>query len=300
MSRKIVPALTGQTVRCILFDLGTTLWIDKEGIDELAQQRPVQQRVLSILRQHIASHFFPHIDDISLGERIFQAIRQRIYEMYMLNTRLEPDFATGVIEALQQVGFPQIKRTIGMEIFEAMRTRSFDTRTLFDDTLTTLARLKDCGFLLGVVTNRQYGGPLFIEDMRNFGLLDFFDLPSIAISADLNIRKPHPAIFQYALDALNVSPEEAVMVGDSLGADIVGAKELNMLAVWKPSPVLVARVKNAQAQGNTEQTLESLLFDMARQYEQSRGRPIPENIMPDLIIEHLSELLDVFVEAGKQ
>jgi FMN phosphatase YigB (HAD superfamily) len=220
--------------------------------------------------------------------------------MYLLNTRLEPDFALGVVEALQQVGFPRVERTVGAEIFEAMRTRSFDTRLLFEDALTTLAALKQHGFLLGVVTNRQYGGPLFIEDMRNFGLLDYFEEPSIAISADLNVRKPHPAIFQYALDALHVQPEETVMVGDSLGADIVGAKELSMLAVWKPSPIVVARARTASEKVSTTQTFERILLDMARQYEQFRGRPIPEELMPDLIIERLNELLDVFVEVGKQ
>ena len=300
MSRKIMPVLAGRTIRCILFDLGTTLWTDKEGFDELTQQRLVQQRVLPILHQHVAPQLFPHADDVTLAEHISQAIRQRVYELYLVNTRLEPDFASGVVEALQQIGFPRVERTIGAEIFEAMRTRSFDTRALFDDALTTLATLKQRGFLLGVVTNRQYGGPLFIEDMHNFGLLDYFEVPSIAISADLAIRKPHPAIFRYALDALHVHAEEAVMVGDSLGADIVGAKELNMLAVWKPSPILVARVKNSLARGNTTPPQESILFDRARQYEQSRGRPIPEDIQPDLIIEHLSELLDVFVEVGKQ
>jgi len=300
LSRKIVPALVGRTVRCILFDLGTTLWTDKEGFDGLAQQRVVQQRVLTILHQHIASQFFPHMDDITLGEHVSQAIRQRIYELYLVNTRLEPDFAIGVVEALQQVGFPQVERAVGVEIFEAMRTRSFDSRTLFNDALTTLAALKQRRFLLGVVTNRDYGGPLFIEDMHNFGLLDYFEEPHIAISADLNVRKPHPAIFRHALNALNVHPEDAVMVGDSLGADIVGAKELNIATVWKPSPRVFAQARTAQEQMDTAQTFETLLFDLARRYEQARWRPIPESIMPDLIIEHLRELLDVFVEVGKQ
>jgi len=300
LTKKIVSALAGRTVHCILFDLGSTLWTHNKSFDQLSQQRAVRQHMLAILRQHIDSRCFPYIDDITLGEQIAKAIRQRIYELYMLNTRLEPDFATGVVEALQQVGFPPVDRTVGAEIFEALRTRSFNSRTLFEDALMTLATLKQRNFLLGVVTNRQYGGPLFVEDIRNFGLLDYFEELHIAISSDLNVRKPNPIIFRHALDALGVAPEEAVMVGDSLGADVVGAKELNIVAVWKPSPRVFAQVRAAQEQEYTTQSFESRLIESARQYEKSRGRPIPEDIMPDLIIEHLRELLDVFVEVGKQ
>jgi len=300
VSRKIVPALEGRTIRCILFDLGSTLWTDNESFDYLAQQHIVQQRMLAIIRKYISPRFFPGTDDTMLEEQISQAIRQRVYQMYIQNTRLEPDFATAVVEALQQVGLLRVDRSVGAEIFEALRTRSYGSRVLFEDSLTTLATLKQRGFLLGVVTNREYGGPLFIEDMRDFGLLDYFEVPHIAISADLNVRKPSPIIFRYALDALDVPPEEAVMVGDSLGADIVGAKELNMGAVWKPNQQVFAQARTAQEQKQSTQTFESMLIELARRYEQSRGRPIPRDIMPDLIIEHQRELLDVFVEVGKQ
>ena len=42
--------------------------------------------------------------------------------------------------------------------------------------------------------------------------------------------KPHPAIFQAALDELGVSAEEAVMVGDSPEDDVEGARALGMRA----------------------------------------------------------------------
>ena len=305
MSRNIVTALTGRTIRCILFDLGSTLWTDKVGFDKLTQQHTGQQRALSILHQHVAPHFFPSMDDSALSELIVQTIKQRIYDMYMSDTKLEPDFAMGVVEALQQIGFPRIERRVGLEIFEALRTRSFDSRALFDDALTTLAALQQRGFLLGVVTNREYGGPLFIEDMQNFGLLDYFEEQHIAISADLHVRKPNPVIFQHALQALNIPSEEAVMVGDSLGADVVGAKGLGIFAIWKPTPRLFekARAKAlehaVQASSFEEYVLKDV-FRRARKREEKKGRPIPADLQPDLVIEHLGELLDVFVEVGKQ
>ncbi|GAC1393438.1 MAG: hypothetical protein NVS4B11_22750 [Ktedonobacteraceae bacterium] len=300
MSRKIVPTLAGQTVRCILFDLGSTLWIYEDSPEQRMLESAAEQRAVAVLRQHIPSHYFSDRDETVLKEQIAQAVGQRTHEMYLQNTNLEPDFVTATLEGLERIGFPLVDRTVGAEIFEALRTRSFGTRTLFEDALTTLATLQQRGFLLGVVTNRQYGGPLFIEDMRNFGLLDYFEEPHIAISADLKVRKPNPVIFRHALDALNVPPEDAVMVGDSLGADIVGAKQLNMAAVWKPNPHVFAQVRAAQENEQTTQTFEQLLFDFGQRYERMRGRTMPSDLAPNLIIEHLRELLDVFVKVGKQ
>lgn len=300
MPQHNVPALAGRNIRCILFDLGSTLWIYEENASRLAQQHESQQKVLAILRQYIGTDYFQHADDLALGTQIAQTIDRHIYETYLRNENIEPDFAQGVVEALQQLGFPSIDRAVGAEIFEALRVRSFGARTLFNDALSTLATLKQRGFLLGVVTNRSYGGPLFIEDMKNFGLLDYFEGRTIAISADLNVRKPNPAIFQYSLDALDVPAREAVMVGDSLSADVVGAKQLDMIAVWKPHPSVFIQARAEQGhQEQDRQAFSHRLFELSRQYQKSRERSVSDSIMPDLIIEHLSELLDVFVRAGQ-
>jgi len=48
----------------------------------------------------------------------------------------------------------------------------------------------------------------------------------------VGIRKPHPRIFQLALDRLGCIAQEAVMVGDTLGADILGAHNAGMPGIW--------------------------------------------------------------------
>src|SRR5947199_1949139 len=80
-------------------------------------------------------------------------------------------------------------------IFEALRVRVPESRPLFPDTLSTLAALQQRGFLLGIVTNRQHGGKPFFNDLRTIGLLDYFREHHIAVSADLGVRKPPPALF---------------------------------------------------------------------------------------------------------
>ncbi|MGH2583553.1 MAG: HAD family hydrolase, partial [Dehalococcoidia bacterium] len=107
---------------------------------------------------------------------------------------------------------------------------AFYGRTLFPDTIPTLDELRRRGYRLGVVTNRALGGPRFRDELGDDGLLDRFE--TIAVSCDDGWLKPHPALFQRSLDDLELSPEEVVMVGDNLRADVMGAKALGMTAVW--------------------------------------------------------------------
>jgi putative hydrolase of the HAD superfamily len=50
-------------------------------------------------------------------------------------------------------------------------------------------------------------------------------------SSEVGKRKPHPAIFERALDALGVAAAESVFVGDRLYEDVRGAGELGMTTV---------------------------------------------------------------------
>ena len=81
---------------------------------------------------------------------------------------------------------------------------------------------------LGLITN----GPSEHQRSRiePLGLDRYFE--AIAVSGELGVRKPDPAIFRHVLRALSVTPAAAVYVGDSLEADVAGAKAAGMAAVW--------------------------------------------------------------------
>jgi len=53
-----------------------------------------------------------------------------------------------------------------------------------------------------------------------------------AISAELGVSKPDPAIFVAALREAGAAPERVTMVGDRLDRDIMPAKELGMRTIW--------------------------------------------------------------------
>ncbi len=52
----------------------------------------------------------------------------------------------------------------------------------------------------------------------------------MVISQEVGVSKPDPRIFEYALDG--VAPAEALMVGDSLTSDILGANRAGVDACW--------------------------------------------------------------------
>src|SRR5207245_1461233 len=55
------------------------------------------------------------------------------------------------------------------------------------------------------------------------------------ISGDYGYRKPDPRLFQKALDALQVRPEQALFLGNDLYHDIFGAQHVGMKAIFLSS-----------------------------------------------------------------
>jgi phosphoserine phosphatase len=83
-------------------------------------------------------------------------------------------------------------------------------------------------YRLGMITN---GAPdLQRLKLAGTGLAAWFD--PVIISGDLGVGKPEAAIFGEALRQAGVSPDEAVMVGDSWQRDVRGATGAGLAAVW--------------------------------------------------------------------
>ena len=92
-----------------------------------------------------------------------------------------------------------------------------------------LDSLRRRGLKTGLVSNAFDPPSLLHEDLRRMGLAERLD--TAVFSSEVGKRKPHPLIFEVALQRLDVAPERTVFVGDSLTADIAGAKALGMTAV---------------------------------------------------------------------
>lgn len=113
------------------------------------------------------------------------------------------------------------------------------------DTQITLQALQDAGYRMGIISNAgdDWDVQVLID---NAGIRSYFEY--INTSAAAGIRKPHPKIFQLAFHSMSIRPDQAVMVGDTLGADILGSKNIGMRNVW-----ITRRVNRTALQMQEEQ-----------------------------------------------
>ena len=97
---------------------------------------------------------------------------------------------------------------------------------LFPNTLEVLEYLKP-KYRLHIITN----GFQEIQDkkLKNSGIYPFFD--EVINSEMAGVKKPNPIIFELALKKAKVEPEKSIMIGDSLEADVLGAKGVGLHAL---------------------------------------------------------------------
>lgn len=69
-----------------------------------------------------------------------------------------------------------------------------------------------------------------INCFKKVGIYDLID--SFTFSYYLKVGKPKEEIFKIALDKMNISPKEAIMVGDNLTSDIESTRKLGLTTIW--------------------------------------------------------------------
>lgn len=92
-----------------------------------------------------------------------------------------------------------------------------------------LKSLKDYGFKIGLISN-VYTDIEVDEILKIYGLYDYLD--SLTLSCIVGFRKPRPEIFKFALNSLSAEPLKSIMVGDDYNADVIGALNMGMKAIW--------------------------------------------------------------------
>jgi HAD superfamily hydrolase (TIGR01662 family) len=100
---------------------------------------------------------------------------------------------------------------------------------LEEDAVDCIATLQKENYRLGIVSNAGDHRDV-LQLVEKFNLTPYFEF--ILTSASCGFRKPHPKIFQLALEMMNVRPGEAAMVGDTLKADVIGANQAGMFSIW--------------------------------------------------------------------
>ena len=204
----------------VLFDLGNTL-IYSEAPWPQTLDRSIEALTAN-LRQH----------GIALDEAVFPGeFRRRMLAYYHERDTEFIEYTTEYVltNLLQEQQIELPGDGVVKNALRAMYAVSQANWRTESDTLSTLETLQSRGYRLGIISNAPDADDVEVL-IDQSGIRRFFEL--ILVSASIGRRKPHPAIFQLALDTFGVQPQNAVMVGDTLGADVIGANQIGMMSVW--------------------------------------------------------------------
>jgi putative hydrolase of the HAD superfamily len=146
---------------------------------------------------------------------------------------------------LEEVEYPGVVRKLlgeeGIEVDDGELDRFLEAehaawqpaRMLATTTQALLEALRDRDLKVGLVSNAVDPPALLHRDLEQMGIAQRLDVA--VFSSEVGWRKPHPAIFARALEAVGVEPGQTLFVGDTLATDIAGASALGMhtcQALW--------------------------------------------------------------------
>lgn len=248
----ITKPLHFRRFEAVLFDLGSTL-IYFDGAHEQAYAKSNEALWEALKSAGLELNREQFLEDFTSRMRQYFAEREMEFIEYTTAYILRT--------LLGEYGFHDLPDSL---IQPALNARYAVSQAYWKreiDTLPTLEELRCRGYRMGMISNA--GDDTDVQTLIDLAeIRPYFE--AIITSASLGIRKPNPLIFKIMLDKMGLPAEKAVMVGDTLGADILGARNAGIFSVW-----------------------------ITRRADTAANRSHVDTIAPDLKISTLAELLDL-------
>ncbi len=212
--------MTPRRFDALLFDLGGTLIYFDGGWPEVMQAADQE------LVEHLQNQGL-QLD----SERFAWEFRNRLEEYYAQRDSEFIEYTTALIlrTMLADHGYNHVTPEMLRPALKRLYAVSQAHWKPEADALPTLEKLRQAGFRMAIISNAGDD-----DDVQTLvdkaGIRNYFDL--VLTSAACGIRKPNPRIFELALKQLRVNHERAAMVGDTLGADILGANNADVYSIW--------------------------------------------------------------------
>ena len=160
---------------------------------------------------------------------------ERHHARYLEEMHLEVLAGRLSLDDARRQRFRKVFEALGVRLSEldvdraatAYRSGYVTARRAIDGAVELLAALVP-NYRIAIVSNN------LLDEQRDklaYCRLDTY-VHALVVSEEVGVSKPAPAIFAMALDRLGVSAADAVMVGDSWSADIVGATAAGIRPVW--------------------------------------------------------------------
>ena len=207
-------------IKALIFDLGNTL-IYFDGHWPEVYAAADRQLVTALQDAGLA------LD----SDAFVQEFRQRLEQYYQERDSEFIEHTTGYLvrALLAEYGFPDVPDAVLDDALAQMYAASQAHWLPEADAVPTLKMLHDMGYRLGLISNASNDADVqfLVDKCQVRPYLDF-----VVSSAVCGVRKPDPRIFELAMEDWSFAPDEVAMVGDTLGADVLGAAHSGLFSIW--------------------------------------------------------------------
>jgi HAD superfamily hydrolase (TIGR01662 family) len=152
-----------------------------------------------------------------------------------------------IASVLSDFGYPSVEADHLDQALRSMFAVSEAHWIPSDSAGLVLQSIHKGGYRIGMISNASDGDNVR-RLVKKIGVDHYLD--PIVVSAEVGVRKPATAIFEALLSAWQLPPDQLVMIGDTLSADIVGAQRAGMHQIWLRSAA--DRPDNLAAHGRVD------------------------------------------------
>ncbi|MFV8224961.1 YjjG family noncanonical pyrimidine nucleotidase [Christiangramia aquimixticola] len=199
-------------VEHVFFDLDHTLW-DFDRNSALAFKEIFQEHKIELELNNFLEVYMP--------------VNFKYWELYRNNAVSKEALRYGRLkDSFDKLNFETTDTTIN-NIADLYIQYLPKNNHLLDGTLEVLDNLKD-RYQLHIITNGFE--EVQHQKMQTSAIHNYFK--TITTSEAAGVKKPHPQIFELALQKSGAKPENSVMIGDNLEADIIGAHKFGLNVIY--------------------------------------------------------------------
>lgn len=211
--------------RAVLCDLGNTLL---EYRLHGQWQAFLHQRLAEVF-ETACNHTDTALTPAEFAERAAKVIGLPTH--VQMHKRMSWPFAARLRQAFDEMGLTCDAARIALVMDELYAPIRASTAP-YADTMEVLTRLQSAGLALAIISNTPWDMPGLLTrgDMRQWDIDGYFQ--ARVFSGDVPWAKPNPEFFFAAARELSLSPEDCVVVGDTLHADIAGANAAGIRSIW--------------------------------------------------------------------
>ena len=203
-------------IQHIFFDLDNTLWDHRQNayltLKDIFKRENITEK-FNINFEEFHQEYF------TINEKLWAQIRDgEIDKEYLRKHRFYDSFLFFGVDDFE------LSQTFEHQFLDEI----LNYNDLVPGAFQILEYLAEKGYILHILSNGFQ--EVTHRKCELSGIKNYFK--TITSADEINIRKPHPEVYEYALNKANAKTEESMMIGDDWIADVEGGKSFGLEVVF--------------------------------------------------------------------